>query len=208
MNKIIILFSLSLMFISCAPQLSTVVNTPGVASSYEDVRSTGRINGVGIESQDIIGMTDRMMRDMLSNSIISNSSKPPRIIVDDKYFTNESSSRLNKRLITERLMINLNRAAQGRIIFIERQSYGMLQEELEMNDKTSENDISKLRKTLAADFRLTGKIMSLDSIKPSSGTHMRYHQISFKLVDLKKGITIWSGIYEFKKSSQDDILYR
>src|SRR5690606_37556391 len=47
-----------------------VNNTAGRATVYEDVRTSSPIvQGVGIESQDIVAMTDRMMRDMLSTEV-------------------------------------------------------------------------------------------------------------------------------------------
>jgi hypothetical protein len=53
-----------------------------------------------------------------------------------------------------------------------------------------------------------GRITTLDSVDPGSGMKSRYHQITFEMVELETGIIVWSGIYEFKKSSQNDIVYR
>src|SRR5690554_447406 len=86
-------------------------NSKGRATVYEDARSPGRVQGVGVESQDVMAMTDQMMRDMLGNPYLMNRDTPPRIIIDSQYFTNESSSRINKNMLTDRLRINLNRAA-------------------------------------------------------------------------------------------------
>src|SRR5690242_14485318 len=65
----------------------------GMSAKELDPSSRGPVSGVGIESQDIIGMTDRMVRDMLSNPQLAARSVAPRVIVDDQYFTNESSQR-------------------------------------------------------------------------------------------------------------------
>ena len=70
------------------------------ATVYEDIASPGEVQGVGIESQDIVGMTDRMVRDMLSSPLIAGRQAQPRIIIDDAYFTNESSSQINKKMMT------------------------------------------------------------------------------------------------------------
>ena len=36
----------------------------------------------------------------------------------------------------------------------------------------------------------------------------RYSQIIFEMVDLETSEIVWSGIYEFGKAAQDDIIYR
>ena len=111
------------------PHLHRRNNTAGRATVYEDVRTSSPIvQGVGIESQDIVAMTDRMMR---TCSPISCSPGAPRsrVIVDSQYFTNESSSRINKNMITDRLRIELQRAAQGRMVFIGREYSGMVEAE-------------------------------------------------------------------------------
>ncbi len=166
--------------------------------------------GVGVESQDIVSMTDRMMRDMLSSPVLAGRNVAPYVIVDDEYFVNESSSIMNKRLITERLMVNLNRAAAGRMVFIERGAAEMVEKErtLKRSGVVGEGTLGSTKTVAGADFRLTGRIMSLDAASATSGAVSRYHQISFKMVDLETGVAVWTGLYEFKKAAQDDIIYR
>lgn len=185
-------------------------NTAGRATLYEDVRSSGRVQGVGIESQDIASMTDKMMRDMLANPMLAGRSPSPRIIVDSEYFRNESSSRINKNLITDRLRIDLNRAANGRMVFVGRHFSDMVAKERDLK-RSGMVDGGTIRSTQAqagGDFRLGGRIASLDALDPNSGTQSRYQQITFEMVDLELGTIVWSGIYEMKKSAQNDIIYR
>ena len=80
---------------------SRTVNGRGMATRYEDPSSTGQIGGIGVESQDIVSMTDKMMRDMMANSSLAGRATPPRVVIDSKYFRNESSSIINKNMITE-----------------------------------------------------------------------------------------------------------
>lgn len=188
-----------------------VNNTTGRKTVYEDVRSSSTaVQGIGIESQDITGMTDRMMRDILANPAFAGRKAPPRVIIDSEYFVNESSSRINKNLITDRLRVDLNRAANGRLLFVGREYAGMVESErrLKRDGVTDGGTIRKTRATAGADYRLGGRIASLDSVAPASGMVSRYQQITFELVDLEYGTIVWSGMYEFKKSAQDDIIYR
>lgn len=189
---------------------TTVDNSAGRATVYEDTRSVGKVQGVGVESQDIMAVTDQMMRDMLSNPQLMNRDIAPRIIIDSQYFTNESSSRINKNMLTDRLRINLNRAANGRLTFVGREYADMVEKERDLKRMgvVDGGTIRATQATAGADFRLVGRIMSLDAMDMQSQERSRYHQITFELIDLELGTYVWSGMYEFKKSSQDDIMYR
>jgi hypothetical protein len=58
------------------------------------------------------------------------------------------------------------------------------------------------------DYRLGGRITSLDSRDPKTGMMQRYNQIIFEMVDLESSEIVWSGIYDFAKAAQDNIIYR
>jgi len=176
---------------------------------YEDVSSPGRVHGVGVESQDIISMTDIMVKDLLTTPLLSGRDRPPRIIVDSKYFENRSSNRIDKDIITSKIRTGLNRNAVGRMIFVGRENIGMVDEERRMKRRgeVDEGTIGKRKATFGADFRLVGKIMSLDGVSPT-GIKSRYNVINFEMYDLESGAIIWSNEYEFKKSSQEGIVYR
>lgn len=190
---------------------SMVMNEAGKKSVYESVDTASKdTQGIGIESQDIVGMVDNMMRDIISTGFIVNKQVPPRVIIDSKYFKNQSSSRINKSMITDRLLVHLNRAAKGRIIFIEREEIEMVTDERELKREghVSIGNLGNVKKVYGADYRLAGKIMSLDTLNNKSGMESRYHQITFKLVDLESSAVVWSNMYEFKKSSAANIIYR
>lgn len=201
---------LAIGFSGCSTH-SVAINKPGEPTTYVDHTQRDKEDlGVGIASQDIINMTDEMMRDMLTNEMIVSNNKRPKVVVDSRYFTNESSTRINKNLITERLLIGLNQNSKGRIVFIDRENIEMVDEEraLKREGDLSVGAYGNADKKFGADFRLSGKIMSLDSIDNSSGRKSRYHQISFKMIDLETSALIWSGIYEFKKASTSNVVYR
>ena len=190
---------------------SNLNNSAGSRVVYQDVSTTStQVAGVGMEAQDIVSSTDKMVRDILSNPAIAGRTTPPRIIIDSEYFANDSSSRVNKNLITDRLRIELNRAAQGRLVFVARHYGDMVSKEREAK-RSGETDRGTIRSTKAkagADFRLGGRITSLDANSSRTGTLSRYHQISFELIDLEYETIAWSGMFEFKKEAQDDVLYR
>ena len=71
-------------------------------------------------------------RDMLTNPVLAGQTTPPRVIVDSQYFVNESTSRINTNSITDRLRVNLNRASNGRMVFVARQNVAMIEAEREL----------------------------------------------------------------------------
>ncbi|MDG5500155.1 penicillin-binding protein activator LpoB [Marinobacter sp. BGYM27] len=197
----------SLLLTGCATQIENAAGKPTV---YEDPSTTGRVSGVGIESQDVVGMTDQMMRDMLSNPMLTGRDTSPRIIIDNQYMRNESSSVINTNQLTDRLRIELNRAANGRMVFVARELSDMVQQErdLKRDGVVDGGTIRKTRAQAGADFRLAGRITSLDAVDRSTGTKSRYSQITFEMVDLELGTIVWSGLYEMRKAAQDNVLYR
>ena len=95
----------ALVVLSACQSTNKIDNTAGRATVYEDVSSPGAVQGVGMESQDIVSMTDEMMRDMLQNPQLVNRATAPRIIIDSQYFENQSTSRINKNMLTDRLRL-------------------------------------------------------------------------------------------------------
>ena len=185
-------------------------NATGVSSMEVDSSRKGPVSGVGVEGQDIVSITDAMMRDMLAEQIFADTGKRPRVIIDSQYFGNESSQAINKNIITQRLLVNLNRAARSKMQFINRQNSAMIEQERELKRSgTVDSGTTGLTKAQAgADYRLSGKINSLDSRNVKTGMVQRYTQISFEMTDLESGEIVWSGIYEFSRAAADDVIYR
>lgn len=206
--KLIIYFTFPLLLLGCAG--TSVDNTPGMRTRYVDVQTPDPTGGAGIESQDIASMCDKMMREIINAPQIVNRTDPPLIIIDDEHFVNQSSSRIDKRLITDQLRVELNRIAQGRLYFVSRENIDMVEKErmLKREGVVTLGTLQLTEATAGADFILTGRITSLDGIASREGTQSRYHQITFELINLETGIVTWNGRYEFKKIGRDDVVYR
>lgn len=205
----VILASLSM--VACGGNSARYDNSAGKATIYEDVGTTSnQVSGIGVESQDIVSMTDQMMRDMLQNPTLMGGVQAPRVIIDSQYMMNESTSTINKNMLTDRLRINLNRASNGRLVFVGRQYASMVAKERELKRQgmVDGGTIRTTQATAGADYRLGGRITSLDSMDSKTQLKSRYHQVTFEMIDLELGTIVWSGIYEFKKTAQDDIIYR
>lgn len=206
-RALILLFPL--LFNACASD-GGIKNSAGVAPVNVDPTVQGPVNGLGIEGHDIISMTDQMVRDMLSTPVLARRQIVPGVIIDAEYFNNDSSQPINKNSITDRLRINLNRAALGRMKFIGRSYSKMVEQERDLK-RHGVTDIGTTGLTKAqksADFRLGGRISSIDSRNSKTGLQQRYTQITFEMVDLENSEIVWSGIYEFSRAGADDVIYR
>jgi penicillin-binding protein activator len=155
-------------------------------------------------------MADRMMRDMLQSPVLTNTVQPPQVIIDSEYFYNESSQRLNKNAIIDRLRVGLANAARGRVVFVARHNADMVEQERKLK-RSGRVDVATTGLTRAAaggDYRLSGRITSADAVNVRTGIAQRFSQIIFELVDLERGTIAWSGIYDFNRAAADDVVYR
>lgn len=202
----------TLLTLSAAALLLSACATPdtGKPVTYQDVNSTGVVAGVGVESQDVTAVTDAMVKDILATPDVVKRSQAARVILDSAYFENESSQRINKNLLVDRLRINLQRAAQSKLQFVSRESADMVAQERDMKRQgaTDAGTLKQAKATAGADYRLVGRINSLDARSAQSGMVERYTQITFELIDLETSLSVWSNLYEFKKGGQDDAIYR
>jgi PBP1b-binding outer membrane lipoprotein LpoB len=170
----------------------------------------GPVAGIGIEGHDIVSMTDRMARDLLAQPHVSRRSAAPRIVVDAQHFRNEGAQIINRNTITDRLRVNLNRAAAGRMVFVGRENAAMVEHERELKriGKVDTGTTGLARAQFGADYRLAGRIAALDSRNPKTGLMQRYTQITLQLVDLETGALVWEDMYEIARAAADDIIYR
>ena len=186
-----------------------VQNAPGTPTVYQDTRTAGLVRGTGIESQDIVSMVDKMVRHMLANPTLASAATPPRVIVDSTYFENQSSQRIDKNILIDQLATQLQIAANGRILFVNREFADMVETERELKraGKTDIGTVGLTQAVAGADYRLNGRITSLDA-RSAGGGQERHMNIVFRMTDLESGITVWANQYSFKKAGQDDVIYR
>lgn len=190
--------------------ISSPPNADGIRAHYVNPTDTSQPSGIGIESGDIVAVTDKMISEILNIPIFLEAKFPPKIVVDAAYFKNEGTGRIDKNMITDRIRAGLNQSAKGRLSFINRDNLDMLLQELKLKQSgvvksDSQGDFES--QIAAVDYRLGGRLNTRD-IVTNSGELSRYHQIVFEIFEIKTGSIIWTGIYEFKKKSQDDVIYR
>lgn len=183
----------------------------GSAVTEIGVGSRGPVQGIGIEGRDIAAMTNTMAREILNaKSVVGDGTSVPRVIVDSQYFRIEGSQPMNRNLISQRLLVELNRAAAGRIQFVGRRHAAMVAEERELKREgvTDPGTLKPRKAQLGADFRLAGTFSTLDQVQAKTGKMQRYSQLVFELVDLESSEVVWTGLYEVERAAADDVVYR
>ena len=121
--------------------LSTLVGCATVKTmpvKYSDPDKPSVVDTVEAESNDVRLACVSMVKKMLDNPLLASQEKAPHIIVDADYFRNESSSRLNKNMLTDLLRSELLNAAGGRLIFVGREYEEMVNDERNRKDEGTE----------------------------------------------------------------------
>lgn len=206
-NKILTILLLSAALSAC--NSTSVPNANGVSTKYVDPTRESRSSGVGIDSNDVIGMADKMVQSILNESVLPELDQAPRVLVDSTNFTLDGNARINRKLITTRLRNGLTRAAKGKMVFVARYAQQAIAQERELKRQgmVDQGTIRQTGATAGVDFKLVGNILTNDE-RHSDGMTSRYHFINFELVDMELGVTVWADAYEFKKTGVDDVAYR
>ncbi|RKZ89281.1 MAG: hypothetical protein DRR19_11690 [Candidatus Parabeggiatoa sp. nov. 1] len=133
---------------------------------------------LGVDPEAIVDMANQMVQSLLD---AMPELEGKRIIIDAKYFINESSNILNKNLIVDKIRIELHKVARGKLQFI------------------SAKHQDKTETPLSAHYRFSGKINSMDMIDSKTGARRRYTQIAVELFDLVTSVSVWEDIYELDR---------
>src|SRR6266536_6440922 len=109
---------------------SGVKNPSGVPVTEMKADERGFVAGTGVESQDLVAVTDKMARGILSVNQIASATTPPRVVLDP--VVNETRFPINKDIFLARIRTQLNSRSQGKVIFLARDRMAALEKEREM----------------------------------------------------------------------------
>jgi PBP1b-binding outer membrane lipoprotein LpoB len=185
---------------------SGVRNPSGIPVTRMEADEQGFVTGTGVESQDLVAVTDRMARSILSIPQIANAQGTPRIVLDP--VVNDTRFPINKDLFLTRIRGQLNQKATGRVLFLARDRMGSLERERDLKQSglvtsSSDPNVVEFR---GADYFLTGQLQGLSS-RTSAGIS-DYILYSFQLIDARTSDIIWEGQEEVKKQGLEDAAYR
>jgi PBP1b-binding outer membrane lipoprotein LpoB len=198
------LTSTAAFFAGCASQ--GVQNPSGVPVTEMKPDERGFVAGTGVESQDLVAVTDKMARSILGIPQITRAQVPPRIVIDP--VKNDTRFPINKDLFTDRIRIQLNSKATGRVVFLARDRMQALEREqaLKQSGKVQSSSNPDVVEFKGADFFLTGKLGGLTT-RTSQGTS-DYILYSFQLIDARTSDIVWEDSAEVKKQGLEDAAYR
>jgi PBP1b-binding outer membrane lipoprotein LpoB len=185
---------------------SGVKNPSGVPVTEMRPDERGFVAGTGIESQDLVAVTDKMARSILNIPQIMNAQGVPRIVLDP--VKNETRFPINKDIFLSRIEGELNSKAAGRVLFLARDRMDALEREraLKQSGQVTSSSNPNEQEFKGADFFLTGSLQGLTT-RTSSGTS-DYILYQFELIDARTSDIIWQDQSEIKKQGLEDAAYR
>jgi len=203
-SKISLFILAAILVNGCAS--SGVRNPSGVPVTEMKADERGFVAGTGVESQDLVAVTDKMARSILNVRQIANAQGTPRILLDP--VDNETRFPINKDIFLSRIRIALNSKSQGKVTFLAREKMAALEKErqLKLSGQVTSSTDPKVVQFKGGDFILTGKLQGLTT-KTAAGTS-DYILYSFQLIDVSTSDIIWEDSAEIKKQGLEDAAYR
>lgn len=190
--------------VGCAS--SGVKNPSGIGVTEMRADERGFVAGTGMESQDLVAVTDKMARSVLAVPEIANAQGIPRIVLEP--VINDTRFAINKDIFLTRIRTELNKNARNKVRFLAREQMKALERERELKQSglvTSNSDPNAVE-FKGADFFLTGKLSGMTH-RTSKGTS-DYVLYSFQLIDARTSDIVWEDSAEIKKQGLEDAAYR
>ncbi len=162
-----------------------------------------------VDRRDLGRIANQMARDLLTRAAISHRGPPPRIILDSADLRDRSAVPIDKDFMVDQLRSRLEKAARGKLRFVSRDVFDAVEHEraLKREGVVDVGTVHKVRLATGIDYKLVGKITSLDSRNDSSGMEERFTMISLELLDLEDGTIVWNGTYKVRRADHEN-LYR
>lgn len=192
------------LFAGCAS--SGVRNPSGVPVTEMRADERGFVAGTGVESQDLVAVTDKMARGILGIQQIAAAQGVPRIVLDP--VKNDTRFPINKDIFLTRIRAQLNSKSAGKVIFLARDRMDALQKErdLKLSGQVTANADPHVVEFKGADYFLTGTLQGMTT-RTSAGTS-DYVLYAFQLIDARTSDIIWEDSAEIKKQGLEDAAYR
>ncbi len=203
-TKLLLPLATAALVAGCAS--SGVKNPSGVPVTRMNADEQGFVAGTGVESQDLVAVTDKMARSILSIPQIANAPKPPIIVLDP--VENKTRFPINKDIFLTRIRGELNKKSLGKVTFLARDRMAALEKERNLKREgavTSSSD-ANVQEFLGANYFLTGSLEGL-STRTKAGTS-DYILYAFQLIDARTSAIVWEDNAEIKKQGLEDAAYR
>jgi PBP1b-binding outer membrane lipoprotein LpoB len=197
----------SSMFLAGCETAQGVKNPSGVAVTEMRPDERGFVAGTGVESQDLVSVTDKMARSILAIPQIARALNEPSVVLEP--VTNNTRFPINKDIFLTRIRSQLNSKAMGRVSFLDRAMMKTLERERALKQSgqvTASANPNGPSEFGGADYFLTGQLDGI-ATRTSQGTS-DYILYTFRLTDARTSRIVWEDSAEIKKQGLEDAAYR
>ncbi|MBI5155079.1 hypothetical protein HZA57_07565 [Candidatus Poribacteria bacterium] len=187
-----------------------LVTMSGCRKSFDirdvDPGKAGKVRALGPESQDVVRVSELMLRSLMQSPTIVQAEHPPTIAMLP--MVNNTRFAFNQEVFSTKLKGELNKRSGGKMRFIARDALDDIEAEREAKREGAVDYDPELRtRAMAgADYFLKGRVDGLSSA--SKKGQAEYAVYAFKLIDAETGIELWEDVFDVKKEGKDDVLYR
>ncbi|MSR64241.1 MAG: penicillin-binding protein activator LpoB [Verrucomicrobiae bacterium] len=168
-----------------------------------DPSEHGFVAGTGVESQDLVQVSDKMARSIIATPQIANAKNPPTIGLLP--VENNTRFPIQKDIFNKRIKALLNSKCAGKVTFVARDRIDALKKEKSMKAAGEVTNTGE-KPLLGVDFFLTGELTGLSSA--SSAGRSDYVLYTFRLIDAENSAEVWEDMDEIKKQGLEDAAYR
>ena len=185
----------------------TNINSPN-GPSVTELRpgERGFVAGLGVESQDLVTISEKMARGILGAEPIANAKGKPVIVLEP--INNGTRFPIDKDIFLTRIRVALSGNAQDKIQFVAREHIEKLEAERDrkLAGQVTGGEKIKGNRFKGADFILTGSFKAISSRGNAGASD--YILYTFQLINPDNSDIVWEGFHEIKKQGKDDITYR
>ncbi|MDD2710376.1 MAG: penicillin-binding protein activator LpoB [Verrucomicrobiae bacterium] len=178
---------------------------PPPPPQYVDPGAQGTVAGTGIESQDLLAATDKMVRLILNTPRLQARKGSETPVIGLLPVENRTRFAIDKEIFLTRMKALLNDKSQGQVRFVARDRMDAIKKEKALKDQGEVTGGAR-RKPFGIDFFLTGELSSLST--STSRGKSEYMLFTFRLIDAETSEEIWEGMHELKKEGAEDAVYR
>jgi hypothetical protein len=168
------------------------------------------VGGTGVDSADIRTTADKIARSILGMDRIF-AKGTPYVVVQSP--VNQTRFPINASMIADQIMTQLIQNANGRVEFIDRENWEMVQKERQLKRSgavsvpTDGGGQPNLQAApLGTDFFLTSTLKSLS--KDNGELSSDYIVATFRITDAETSAILWQDDHQWKKVGGKDVLYR
>jgi hypothetical protein len=203
-TKLFIPLTAAVLVAGCAS--SGVKNPSGTGVTQMRADEAGFVGGTGVESQDLVAVTDKMARSVLAIPQIATAVTPPIVLLDP--VDNQTRFPINKDIFLTRIRSELNSKCRGKVTFLARDRMAALEKErnLKREGAVTASSDPNVQEFKGGDYFLTGTLQGL-STRTKAGTS-DYILYAFQLIDVRTSAIVWEDNAEIKKQGLEDAAYR